>query len=164
MVEVPVISVVGWSNSGKTTFLEKLILELKKRGYRVGTIKHHHGRIELDQPGKDSYRHAQAGADAVIISSPDKFGLVRKTEQEWSLDQLCELLPDMDIIISEGYKKGDKPKIEVYRSGYSKEPAAKQEQLIAVVSDTELDHNNVPLFNWNDVAGTADLIEKKYLR
>nr|WP_238480702.1 molybdopterin-guanine dinucleotide biosynthesis protein B [Desulforadius tongensis] len=143
--------------------MEKLIAELKKRGYRVGTVKHHHGSIELDKPGKDTYRHARAGADAVVIASPEKVGLVRTTEREWSLQQLIALLPDMDIVITEGFKKENTPQIEVYRHGVSERPAAKAEQLIAVVSDIDLERE-VPVYNWNDAAGVADLIEHKFLR
>lgn len=159
----PVISIVGWSNTGKTTFIEKLIGELKKRGYRVGTIKHHHGKVELDKPGKDTYRHAQAGADAVVIASPEKVGMIRKTDKEWSLQMLVELLKDMDIIITEGFKKENAPQIEVYRHDlFNKTPASQPGSLIAVVSDTEHERN-VPVFNWNDAAGVADLIETKFL-
>ena len=163
MPAVPVISVVGWSNSGKTTFIEKLIGELKKRGYRVGTVKHHHKAVELDIPGKDTYRHAQAGADAVIIAGSEKIGLVKKTDHPCSLAELIPLLEDMDIIITEGFKQENTPKIEIFRQGVSEGAACRPEQVIAVVSDVKL-NRSVPVFDWNDAAGAADLIEQKYLR
>jgi molybdopterin-guanine dinucleotide biosynthesis protein B len=163
MSNVPVVSVVGWSNTGKTTFLENLINELKNRGYRVGTIKHHPGNIELDRPGKDTYRHAQAGAEAVIIASPQKIGLVRQTQTEWSLQQMTNLMDDMDIIIVEGFKREPTLKIEVYREGFSTGPVAKPEHLIALVSDTVLEAD-VPVFNWPEAQGVADLLEEKFLR
>jgi molybdopterin-guanine dinucleotide biosynthesis protein B len=162
-MSMPVVSVVGWANSGKTTFLEKLITELKSRGYNVGTIKHHHGDIDLDKPGKDTYRHAQAGADAVIIASPQKIGLVRKTTSEWPLEKLAELISDMDIIITEGFKKAATPKLEIYRQGVSPGPAADPKLLLAVVSDADLTRE-VPVYNWNDAKGVADLLETKLLR
>lgn len=163
MSNVPVVSVVGWSNTGKTTFVENLIKELKSRGYRVGTIKHHPGNIELDRPGKDTYRHAQAGAEAVIIASPQKIGLVRQTPKEWSLQQMVNLMADMDIIIIEGFKQLPTLKIEVFREGFSPRPVANPEHLIALVSDAPLEAE-VPVFNWPEAYGVADLLEKKFLR
>lgn len=163
MSNVPVVAVVGWSNTGKTTFLENLIKELKNRGYRVGTIKHHPGNIELDKPGKDTHRHAQAGAEVVIISSPQKMGLVRQTQKEWSLQQMTNLMSDMDIIIVEGFKQEPTLKIEVYRDGFSTGPVARPEHLIALVSDKQLEAE-VPVFNWPEAHGAADLLEEKFLR
>ncbi|MEG6616855.1 molybdopterin-guanine dinucleotide biosynthesis protein B [Peptococcaceae bacterium 1198_IL3148] len=162
-MSVPVVSVVGWANSGKTTFLEKLIAELKSRGYNVGIIKHHHDNVELDRPGKDTYRHAQAGADAVIIASPQKIGVVRKTSDEWPLEKLVELLTDMDIVITEGYKRAATAKLEIYRQGVSPGPAADDKHLLAVISDGDL-NRDVPVYNWNDARGVADLLETKLLR
>jgi molybdopterin-guanine dinucleotide biosynthesis protein B len=83
---IPVISIVGRSNCGKTTYLEKLISEMKRRGYKVGIIKHDVHGFEIDQPGKDTWRHAQAGADVVCISSPQKMAMIKQVKQELSLD------------------------------------------------------------------------------
>ena len=80
---IPILSIVGKSGSGKTTLLEKLIAELKRRGYRVATIKHHaHPGFEIDQPGKDTWRHAQAGSDHVVIAAPDKIASIRRLERD----------------------------------------------------------------------------------
>ncbi|WP_031513595.1 molybdopterin-guanine dinucleotide biosynthesis protein B [Desulfofalx alkaliphila] len=163
MVNVPVISLVGWSNTGKTTFLEKLIAELKSRGYRVGTIKHWHGDVEIDQPGKDTYRHAKAGADGVVIAGSNKVGLIRQTTEVWSLQKLVQLLGDMDIIITEGFKKEDTPKIEMYRHGVTTGPVVPSEKVVAVVSDIKMDRD-VPVFDWNDSQGVADFIEHRFMR
>lgn len=165
MRPVPVVSLVGWSNTGKTTLLEKIISELKGRGYRVGTVKYHHKDIHVDQPGKDSYRHSQAGAEAVVIASPQKFALVRQTVKEWPLEKLLQLLTDMDIIITEGFKNEPTLKIEMYRHGVSPGPAVTDPKLlIAVVSDIDLQNRGVPIFNWNDHQGVADFIEHRFLR
>ena len=113
---IPVISIVGKSNSGKTTLTEKLLRELKARGYRVATIKHDVHGFDIDRPGKDTWRHAEAGADVVVISSPAKLAMIRKNERELTLDEVIARIDGVDLIITEGYKRGDKPKIEVFQS------------------------------------------------
>ncbi|GAI18522.1 unnamed protein product, partial [marine sediment metagenome] len=117
---LPVISVVGRSNVGKTTFLERVVKELKDRGYLVAVVKHDTHGFEIDRPGKDSWRMTQAGCDVVVLSSADKMAMIRKPRQELTLDQLEALVTDgVDIILTEGYKSADKPKIEVLRAGVS---------------------------------------------
>jgi len=114
----PVVSIVGRSGSGKTTLLEKLIPELKGRGYRIGTIKHHaHSGFEIDVSGKDTWRHAQAGSEHVIIAAPGKMASICFPEEDPSLDSLAAMMPDVDLILAEGYQWEDKPKIEVMRAG-----------------------------------------------
>ena len=160
---IPIVSVVGKSNVGKTTLLEKLIAELKQRGYRVGTIKHDVHGFDIDHPGKDSWRLAQAGSDAVVIASPQKLALIKRLEGELSLDEVASYIPDVDIILTEGYKRADKPKIEVYRQGVGDELLCSPDELIAVVTDVALDIP-VPQFDLNDVSGLADFIEEKFLK
>jgi len=159
---IPIISVVGKSQVGKTTLLEKLIAELKRRGYRVGTIKHDTHGFEIDRPGKDSWRHAQAGSDAVLISSPDKLALIKRVDREKSLDELLAYLGDVDLVLTEGYKSGDKPKIEVSRQAKGQELLCHEEELLALVTDQPFDLD-VPQFEHGDVKGLADLIEEEYL-
>jgi molybdopterin-guanine dinucleotide biosynthesis protein B len=166
---VPIISVVGKSDSGKTTFIEKLIPELNRRGYRVATIKHDTHGFEIDREGKDTWRHAQAGAHAVIISSRDKMALIKKVGEERSLDDLSRMMEDIDLIITEGYKRANKPKIEVLRTQLDPEPlCGKNDNLSAIVvdnTDKKIQAGlGVPCFSWNDVIGVADHIEKKYLK
>ncbi|RLC76146.1 MAG: molybdopterin-guanine dinucleotide biosynthesis protein B [Chloroflexi bacterium] len=160
---IPIVSVVGKSNVGKTTLLEKLIAELKQRGYRVGTIKHDVHGFDIDHPGKDSWRLAQAGSDAVVIASPQKLALIKRLEGELSLDEVASYIPDVDIILTEGYKRADKPKIEVYRQGVGDELLCSSDELVAVVTDVALDIP-VPQFDLNDVSGLADFIEEKFLK
>ena len=167
---VPIISIVGKSDSGKTTFIEKLIAELNRRGYSVATIKHDTHGFEIDREGKDTWRHAQAGALSVIISSRDKLALIKRVEQELSLDDLSRLIEGVDLILTEGYKRANKPKIEVLRTQLDPEPlCSKTDNLLALVVDKiDIDEGikaevGGPCFYWDDVAGVADYIEKKYL-
>ncbi len=159
---IPIISIVGKSGSGKTTLLEKIIPELKKRGYKVGTVKHDAHQFEIDYPGKDSYRHFQAGSDTVVICSPEKLALVKRMSRPLSLDELVEeLFEDMDIVITEGYRAEDKPKIEVCRSGAADEsPDAIRDDRIALVSDRRLEID-IPQFDKDDVDGIVGFIEEQ---
>jgi molybdopterin-guanine dinucleotide biosynthesis protein B len=160
---VSIVSVVGKSGSGKTTFLEKLLPELKRRGYRVATVKHDVHGFDIDQPGKDTWRHAQAGAEAVVISSPRRFALIQRLDEEMPLDEIASYVRGVDIIITEGYKRGDKPKIEISRRAKSTELICAEEELIAVVTDQRFPLD-VPHFGLEDVAGVADLLEDKFLK
>ena len=159
---IPVLSVVGRSNSGKTTYLEKLITELKKRGYKIAVIKHHHSDFEFDRPGKDTWRHAQAGAEVVYLASPHKVAMIRKTDQELPLDQIVSSIDNVDIIITEGYKAENKPKIEVFRQAAGHLPLGSKPELLAVVADTAL-YEGVLHYALDDVAAMADFLEHKVL-
>lgn len=162
MSVLPLVVLAGTSGTGKTTFLEKLIRELKKRNIKVGTIKHHDHDFDIDKPGKDTWRHAQAGADAVALSSPAKVALVRKVEEELTLDQVAAMLGPVDIIIVEGYKRSDKPKIEIHRTAHSRELLCSSEELLALVSDADW-NIGVPVFDLDDAAGVAELLVEKFL-
>lgn len=153
-----VILFVGQSNSGKTTCLEKLIAEMKRRGYKVGIIKHHGHDFEIDVPGKDTWRHSRAGADTVCISSPFKTAIIIKTDNEMNIDDIVKFMPGVDIIFTEGYKRGSKPKIEIYRQSVCEKPVAAKEELIALVSDVKL-YEDIPYFGLEDVVSLADYIE-----
>lgn len=158
----PVVCVVGRSGTGKTTLLEKLIVELKRRGYRVGTVKHNTHGFEMDTPGKDSWRHAQAGSDVVVVASPHKLALIERLERELTLDEIAARISNVDIIITEGYKRSDKPKIEVFRREIGSELLIPRDELIAVVTDQPF-ALDVPQFDLNDVEGLASFIEKLFL-
>ncbi len=122
MGSIPIISIVGKSDSGKTSFIEELIPRLKEEGIRVATIKHDVHGFTMDRPGKDTYRHKESGAGMVIISSPKRIALIRDVEEEYSLVRLQELYGEgFDLILTEGYKKEDRTKIEVHRPAKHKE-------------------------------------------
>ena len=157
-----IICIVGRSQSGKTTLIEKLIPKLKQRGYRIGTIKHSHHIFDFDKSGKDSWRHKDAGADTVIIASPGKIAMV-KNDHQGTLDNLQHYFDDLDLLITEGYKKENKPKIEVVRSARHMEALLKDDRhLVAVVTDVDL-KMKIPIFGLDDIDQLADFIEQNYL-
>ena len=157
-----IICIVGRSQSGKTTLIEKLIPELKQRGYHIGTIKHSHHIFDFDKSGKDSWRHKDAGADTVIIASPGKIAMV-KNDHQGTLDNLKHYFDDLDLLITEGYKKENKPKIEVVRSARHTEALLKYDRhLVAVVTDVDL-KMKIPVFGLDDIDHLADFIEQNYL-
>jgi len=162
---VPVVSIVGSSGSGKTTLLEKVIAQLKKRGWRVAVLKHDAHGFDIDHEGKDSWRHKKAGAATVALSSPDKFAVIKDVGSEWPPERIiASYLTDADIVITEGYKKGPFPKIEVVRAAHSKRPvAAKDPLLLAYASDVAL-KTTVPIFGIDDYKGVARFIEKEVLK
>lgn len=157
--QIPVVIIAGWSGSGKTTLVERLVPLLKKKKLRIGTVKHHHGSLEFDQPGKDSWRHVKAGADKTIVSSPGGIGMVMTLDREPLLDELVPLMSDMDLVIVEGYKMEKRPKIEIFRSEVHDEGPRFLEDpdLIAVASDRELDLP-VPVFDLDNPGKLADFI------
>ena len=159
---LPIISVVGTSKSGKTTLIEKLIPELKKRGYRVGTIKHTAHDFDMDKKGKDSWRHKAAGADTVIVASREKIVMV-KDENISGLKSIEKYFDNVDLVITEGFKKENRPKIEIYRSNKSNPPLCQNDKtIIALVTDTDL-LVNIPVFGLEAINSLADMIEKNYL-
>jgi molybdopterin-guanine dinucleotide biosynthesis protein B len=165
MPSIPILCIVGRSGSGKTTLLEKLIPELKRRGYRVGTIKHHvhRGGLEFDRPGKDSWRHAQAGAEHVVLVAPGGVASVRRVEREPTLDEIAATIPGVDIILVEGYKWADKPRIEVFRVAHSAAPVCPPQDLLALVSDVAVPDYSIPRFELDDISGLADFVEHRFL-
>lgn len=162
---VPIISIVGASNSGKTTFLERLIPELNARGYRVGVVKHDTHGFEMDREGKDTWRLRKAGAGVIAISSPDQFASIRRTDGEMSLEEIASrFFWTEDILITEGFKRARFPKIEVFRSALEPMPiCSTADNLIALVTDDAIDAQ-VPKFSFADWGGVADLVENRYLR
>ncbi len=160
---VPVISVVGKSGVGKTTLLEKLIAELKRRGYRVATVKHDAHGFDIDHPGKDTWRHARAGSDHVVLASPNRIAHIRRLDRELTLPEIVAAIHDVDIILTEGYKRGPAPKIEVSRAEQGRELVCSPEELVAIATDQPYDLD-VPQFDLDDAAGLADLIEARFLR
>jgi molybdopterin-guanine dinucleotide biosynthesis protein len=168
----PAVSFVAKSGTGKTTLLEKIIAELSHRGYRVGTIKHDAHRFDIDHEGKDSWRLTRAGASPMVVSSAEKLALVHPNARgEMTLDEVIyRFMTDVDLVVTEGYKTGNLPKIEVHRSERSPELLCTtrrgqvlDSRLIAVVSDEHLPLP-VPCFPLEHPGSVCDFLEERFLQ
>ena len=154
----PVVCIVGFSGAGKTTVTVGLVRALKHQGLRAGTIKHDVHGFEIDRPGKDSWRHKQAGASATIITSQAQIGMVMDVDHDHHPLELVPLLGVMDIVLVEGFKRVDLPKIEVFRPENKKPATCRNDRnLLAVVSDAHLDWS-VPRYAANDIEGLAEFV------
>jgi len=130
---VPVVGLVGFTKSGKTTFLEKLVSELKGRGYKVGVIKHTHHHINIDKPGTDTWRHAQAGAEMVALAAQGCISVIKTCAGDPEPEQVISMFDGVDIVIVEGYKRGRWPKIIINLHNTPEMPDAPPVDLLAVV-------------------------------
>ena len=159
---IPMLSIVGRSNTGKTTFIERLIPILNKKGLRIATIKHHLHDFESDREGKDSYRHKKAGARIAMVVSPQKVAFTADTDKEMTLAELVSTyVRDVDLVIVEGFKQESTPKIEVYRYSQEVVPLSHVDRdVFAVMSDRPVDAP-VPVLSRDDVQMAAELILSK---
>ena len=158
-----IVSIAGKSNAGKTTFVEKLIFELTRRGYRIGSVKHTHDGFELDNKGKDSWRHKKAGAAATLVVTDQRIAMV-KDDARPDIEKMRSYLSDMDLILAEGFKRQPLPKIEVFRAdGPHETPLCLDSpDLIAFVTDAAI-FPAVPVFGLEDAGLVASFIEERYL-
>ena len=155
---LPVVSFVGNSGAGKTTILEKVVRELKGRGYRVAVIKHVHHDFQIDHAGKDSWRFTQAGSDSVVIASATKLALIERRTAEPPLDDLVTMVEGRaDIVLTEGFRGGGKPQVLVMRSAQAVEPAQGETGPLAIVSDQPVDAS-VPRFDFDEVPRLTDFL------
>jgi len=159
-----VLGVAGWSGSGKTSLIIRLIPEFKRRGVAVSTVKHAHHRFDIDQPGKDSYRHREAGAHEVLVSSGQRWALMHEVadDQDWSLDTLLARMAPVDLVLAEGFKFGAHRKIEVHRSDLGKPLLCDSNPgFVAAVGDRQPDAVTLPWFDRDDIVGLADFISEE---
>jgi len=152
----PVFGVTGWKNAGKTTLVERLIAEFVRRGLRVATIKHAHHDVEIDQPGRDSFRHRAAGAVEVALVGGLRYAIMREQEEPTLAEVLVRLAP-ADLILIEGFKREPHPKIEV-RGGSGPSLAANDPSIVAIAADAAPTDTHLPWFKRDDVTGIADFV------
>ncbi len=160
----PIVSIIGKSNSGKTTLIEKLIIELRRRGYKVATIKHHvhTDKRSFDTLGKDSYRHAQAGAEKVVLISPLTTVTYDYPTQPPSPQEMAAQMIGVDLVIAEGFSQAKLPAIEVSRAARNAALIGDPDYLLAVAADHSVASPR-PVFDLDDVAGLVNLIERELL-
>ena len=155
-----IFGVTGWKNSGKTGLMERLITEFTARGLSVSSIKHAHHSFDIDHPGRDSYRHRDAGARQVLLASRNRWALMHelRDEDEPSLGDLLKQLSPVDLVLIEGYKRDRHPKIEAHRKE-TDQPliAPEDETIVAVASDTSVSVDR-PVLDLNDTAAIANFI------
>ncbi len=154
---IPIVSFVGKSGIGKTTFVEKVVRELAARGVRVAVIKHHAHETPIDAPGKDSWRYAEAGADTVVVSSPREVAQFRRVPRELTLAEIAARIQDVDIIVTEGFKREAAPKILVSRAGLDTDYVVPPDELVAIVADHP-GTPGVPHFDLDEVSPVATFL------
>ena len=159
----PVFGVVGWKNSGKTTLMVGLIGELARRGFAVSVVKHAHASFEIDHEGRDLFRMREAGACQVALSSPRRFALMREVRDapEMSLADILGYAGPCDLVLVEGYKRENFPKIEICRDGAaSREPLQGScSEIVAIASDRPASEDaRLPVFNLSDIGAIADFV------
>lgn len=159
-----VFGVTGWKNSGKTGLMERLVAEITRRGLTVSTIKHAHHSTDIDQPGRDSFRHREAGAHEVILASPRRWALMHEMRDsgEPSLAELLGHLAPVDLVLVEGYKSGTHPKIETHRGEIPRALLAQENPTIrAIATDAPPPDLSVPVFDLDDTGAIADFVLKE---
>ncbi len=156
----PTLSIVGKSGVGKTTLIEKLIPVLRARGLRIAVVKHHAHATPIDSPGKDSWRFAEAGADAVMVASPVELVRFERVVHELTLAEIAARVRDMDLVLTEGFKREPAPKIEVSRAEVGTTLISQPDELLAVVADYEVPFA-LPRFGLEEIAELASFITNK---
>jgi len=156
-----VFGVVGWKNNGKTGLMERLVREITARGFSVSTVKHAHHRFDVDQKGKDSFRHREAGAEEVLLASSHRWVLMHelRNADEPPLEAFLARMSPVDLVLVEGYKRDGHAKIEVHRAETGQNLIAEDDDTIkAIASDVALDGFGRPVFSLDDTDGIADFI------
>jgi len=160
---VKVFGITGWKNTGKTGLVERLVTELSFRGFTVSTIKHAHHSFDVDYQGRDSYRHREAGACEVLLSSGNRWALMHELRgaDEMSLADLLSKLTPVDVVLVEGFKTEGHEKLECHRASTSTMVIGRADDtIIGIASDIELDVE-LPFFDLNDTKVIADFMLKR---
>ena len=158
-MNIPVIGFAAYSGTGKTTLIEKLLRRLKEKGFRVAVIKHDAHDFDIDREGKDSWRFTQAGADIMLISSEKKTAVIEQRQRSFA--ENLSLIHDVDLILVEGYKQEQIPRIGICRKASGKGLPHSANQYIAVVTDDEsISASGIPIFSLNDIEAVTEFILK----
>lgn len=157
---INIYGVIGWKNAGKTSLMERLVAEIARRGLRVSTVKHVHHDVDLDQPGKDTFRHRTAGAYEVVLASANRMALLREhRDGEPDLAQILAQMASVDLVLVEGYKRDNHPKIEVFRREAGHDLIQPSDPMVrAVATDAAMAVLTVPLLDLNDTGAITDFI------
>ncbi|MGL5008625.1 MAG: molybdopterin-guanine dinucleotide biosynthesis protein B [Paracoccaceae bacterium] len=151
--------IIGWKNAGKTSLMERLVANITARGFTVSTVKHVHHDVDLDQPGKDTFRHRAAGAQEVILASAHRFALLHEHRgPEPALAAILARLAPVDLVLVEGYKRDTHPKVEVFRTGEGRSLIAPGDPTVRAVATDATVQVTVPVLDLNDTAAVADFI------
>ncbi len=156
-----VYGVIGWKNAGKTTLVERLVAEIAGRGFSVATVKHTHHGVDVDQKGKDSWRHRQAGAGQVILSSAARWALMTELRgaPEATLAELIALLKPVDLVIVEGYKRDRHPKVEAWRAATGQPLIATGDPTVRLIASNDApEGTDRPVIGLDDIPAIADFI------
>ena len=163
MTSSPVFGVTGWKNSGKTQLVTRLVAELTARGFKVSTVKHAHHNFDIDRKGADSYRHREAGAHEVALVSGRRWALMHelRDEDEPPLDAILARLAPCDLVIIEGYKRENHPKIEARRQDATQQTPLSPDDpnILAIASDHPIEDSDLPTFDLNDISAMADFVQ-----
>jgi molybdopterin-guanine dinucleotide biosynthesis protein B len=154
-----VFGVTGWKNAGKTTLVERLVAEFVRRGWTVNTVKHAHHEADIDQPGRDSYRHRIAGAREVALVGGHRYAIMREQE-EATLSEILARLAPADLVLIEGFKREPHAKIEV-RAGTGEPMAVRDHTIVAIAADQPPADSDLPWFRRDDIAAIADFIASR---
>jgi molybdopterin-guanine dinucleotide biosynthesis protein B len=160
-----IIGITGWSGSGKTSLIVRLIPELTKRGLSIATVKHAHHEFDIDKPSKDSYQHRMAGATEVVVSSARRWAIIHENrdDPEPSLEEILAKISPVDIVLVEGYKTESHFKIEVHRQTTDQDLICRQNNtIVAVASDARITGLNIPVIDLNDTAMVAEFIAAQF--
>jgi molybdopterin-guanine dinucleotide biosynthesis adapter protein len=154
-----IYGIIGWKNAGKTSLMERLVADITARGFRVSTVKHVHHDVDLDQPGKDTFRHRAAGAHEVVLASAHRFAILAEHRgPEPALGAVLARMAQVDLVLVEGYKRDVHAKIEVFRQGEGRSLIAPGDPTVrAVATDGPVDVA-VPVLDLNNTAAVADFI------
>jgi len=158
-----VLGLAGWSGAGKTTLLAALIPELVRRGVSVSTMKHAHHAFDVDQPGKDSYVHREAGATEVLVASANRWALMHEHRgaPEPNSTELMKHMSDVDLLLIEGFKREAHDKLEIYREANGKPLLASEDpHVVAILADGPVPETRLPVIDLNDIGAIADFIQR----